>query len=102
MIQATTKDRFKKAVECLVDEAGPIKERMLIAYASQLSSIDPMVELPPEMIEEFAGIQISIGQDQVPGDKGNAASQLVKLSDTETMEIAKTVFSLFCRLHGIE
>ncbi len=97
----TGKQRFTNAVRCLVDEPGPIKERLLIAYVSQLSAIDPVQDLPGELGSQFGTIQVRLGEDQVQGDRGSAASQLKKMSDETACEIAGEIFSLFLDLHAI-
>ena len=97
----TGKQRFTNAVRCLVDEPGPIKERLLIAYVSQLSAIDPVQDLPGELGSQFGTIQVRLGEDQVQGDRGSAASQLKKMSDETASEIAGEIFSLFLDLHAI-
>lgn len=101
MTHENAKNRFTKAVKCLVDERGPIKERLEIAYVSQLSQIDPSTDLPADMVTEFDTMRIRLGEDQVQGDRGNAASQLNKISESEASKIAGRVFSMFLRLHDI-
>ena len=101
MTHDQAKRLFRKAVECLVDEGGPVKERLLIAYATQLSRIAPS-ELPPKMVSGFDGFQVKLGQDEVVGDRGNAAAEIAKMSDAEASDIARAVFAMFCDLHDIE
>lgn len=97
----TGKQRFTNAVRCLVDEPGPIKERLLIAFVSQLSAITSNEDLPPAMVQPFDKISIRLNQDQVVDDRGNPASQLKKMSDKEACEIAGELFVMFQQLHGI-
>ena len=52
MSTENSQERFRKAVGVLVDEKDRIKERLLIAYASQLSGIDPNRDLPDSRSEE--------------------------------------------------
>lgn len=96
----TGKRRFANAVRCLVDEPGGIKERLMIAYVSQLSGIDPEDDLPADLVSPFDAVRIRLGEDQVVGDRGNPASQLKKMTDREACEIANEVFRMFLRLHG--
>ena len=95
------RQRFNLAVRCLVDEQGPIKERLLVAYVSQLSAINTDVDLPGEMGAQFGAIKIRLGEDQVQGDRGNAASQLEKMSDAEACKIADDIFAMFLKLYGV-
>jgi hypothetical protein len=97
----TGKQRFTNAIRCLVDEPGDIKERLLIAFVSQLSAITSNEDLPAQMVEPFDKISIRLNRDQVVGDRGNPASQLKKISDKEACEIAGDLFAMFLQLHGL-
>lgn len=95
------KHRITKAVRCLVDEPGAIKDRLLIAFVSQLSGLDPPNDLPDELVVPFEVIQIRLNQDQVVGDRGNPVSQLEKISEQEACETAGKLFDMFLKLHDI-
>ncbi len=51
-------------------------------------------------VGEFT-IRIYAITKKVQGDRGNAASQLEKISDEEACETAGHIFSMFLQLHGI-
>ena len=95
------KEHFTKAVRILVDEPGGIRERLLIAYVSQLSALDSRFDVPEDMASAFEAIKVRLGQDQVPGDRGNPASQLKKVAEEEACQIAGRIFSMFLRLHDL-
>ena len=97
----TGKQRFINAVRCLVDERGPIKERLLIAYVSQLSAIQPEEDLPSEMLSPFTMIKTRLDRFRRQGDRGNAASQLEEMSEDEACAIAGDIFTMLLQLHGV-
>ena len=90
---------FQKSVGILLDEKGRIKERLLTAYASQLSSIGPKVDLPEPLREEFMDIRYSLSDEGMPYGYGeHAAEKLEELSEDEASEIARKIFALFLKL----
>lgn len=94
--------QFTQAVQCLVDESGPIKERLLIAYVSQLSQLDPQTDIPEAIASDFRTVRMRLSQDEVVGDKGNAASLIEEMTQREASEIADSIFSIFLRLHNLQ
>jgi hypothetical protein len=93
--------RFENAVRCLVDEPGRIKERLLVAYVSQLSGLDPDEDLPGELVSPFGAIRAQLREDQVPGDRGNPALQLDKMTERDASRMAGDILSMFLELDGI-
>ena len=90
---------FQKSVGILLDEKGRIKERLLTAYASQLSSINPKDDLPEPLLEEFMGIRYSLSDEGMPYGYGeHAAEKMKELSEDEASEIARRIFALFLKL----
>jgi hypothetical protein len=93
------RETFRRAVQILVDENEKIKERLLIAYASQLSLIRPNADLPAELIDEFQGLRYALSDAEMPYGYGErAAKKLHDMSDDEASELARTIFSLFLRI----
>ncbi len=102
MSTENTRQRFKDAVGILVDEPGDIKQRLMIAYISQLSHVNAKRDLPEHMVSALEGIRFTLTIDEVEGDRGTVSKELKKLSDDEASQLARQVFEMFLELHGIE
>ena len=97
------RETFRRAVEILVDENEKIKERLLIAYASQLSQIRPSVDLPAELVDEFQWLRYALSDAEMPYGYGQRATKkLHDMSDKEASEVARTIFSIFLRICDLE
>jgi hypothetical protein len=97
------RETFRRAVEILVDENEKLKERLLIAYASQLSQIRPSVDLPAELVDEFQWLRYALSDAEMPYGFGQrAAKKLREMSDQEASELARTVLSMFLRIRALE
>jgi hypothetical protein len=97
------RETFRRAVEILVDENEKVKERLLIAYASQLSLIRPNVDLPAEVIDEFQQLRYALSDAEMPYGYGQrAAKKLHDMSDEEASELARTIFSIFLRICDLD
>ena len=97
------RERFRKAIGILVDEKERIKERLLIAYASQLSGVDPSHDLPDPMVSEFKGLKNVLSDAEMPYGYGeHAAKKLHDMSEDDASELARTIFSMFLRLHELQ
>ena len=96
-------ERFKRAVGILADEKDRIKERLLIAYASQLSLIHAKDDLPKDLINDFYALQNSLSDAEMPYGSGErAAAKLKAMSEDEASALASTIFSMFLKLRGSE
>jgi len=103
MTRENAHQRFKKAVGMLVDEKGPIKERLLIAYASQLSEVDQNHDLPNTLVSEFDRVKYALSDAEMPYGYGeHAAKKIDDMTDEEASEMARTIFALFLKLHELE
>lgn len=99
----TSRERFRKAVGILVDEKDRIKERLLTAYASQLSLIDQNHDLPKELVSEFEGVRYALSDAEMPYGYGeHAAKKLHDMTDEEASALARTIYSIFLKLHELE
>jgi hypothetical protein len=99
----TSRERFKKAVGILADEKDRIKERLLVAFASQLSGIDRKHDLPKSLLSEFDGVKFALSDADMPYGYGeHAAKKLHDMSEDEASELARTIFSIFIKLHELE
>src|SRR3990170_2471402 len=97
------RETFRRAVQILVDENEKIKERLLIAYASQLSLIRPNADLPAELIDEFQRLRYALSDAEMPYGYGQrAAKKLADMSDDEASELARTIFSIFLRICDLD
>ena len=99
MSNTAVRDAFMRAVGVLADEKGGVKDRLLIAYASQLSSIDPKNDLPAELSDAYAAIRYALSDEGMPYGYGeHAAKKLEHMSDDEASLLARRIFSLFLQL----
>jgi hypothetical protein len=97
------RERFKKAVRILVDEKDRIKERLLVAYASQLSGVDQDHDLPEALTAAFDGVKYALSDAEMPYGYGeHAATKIHDMTDDEASELARTIYSLFLQLHELE
>jgi hypothetical protein len=91
--------RFEKAVGILADEEGRIKERLLTAYASQLSLVNAKEDLPADLVHELYEIRYALSDAEVPYGSGErAAKKLHDMSDEEASLLARKIFSIFLKL----
>jgi hypothetical protein len=103
MAEQTTADRFRKAVGILVDEQGRIKERLLTAFASQLSAVDPERDIPRSMMSEFDAFRNVLSDAKMPYGYGeHAATKLKQMSDEDASALARQIFAMFLRLNALE
>jgi hypothetical protein len=95
------RERFTQAVGILADEKDRIKERLLIAYASQLSLINAKDDLPNDLINDFFLLRNALSDAEMPYGSGErAAKKLKALNEDEASSLAKTIFSMFLKLQG--
>lgn len=87
-----------------MDEKDRIKERLLIAYASQLSGIDPNHDLPDSLISEFDLLKYALSDaEKMPYGYGeSAAKKIHNMSEEDASVMAGRVFSMFLRLNDLE
>ncbi len=102
MTTENARQRFKDAVGILVDEKGDIKQRLQVAYISQLSRINPQQDLPDHLREPFAEIKGPLTTDEVVGDRGNISKELRKISDDKASQFARGIFNIFLELHDLK
>jgi hypothetical protein len=103
METAICRDRFERAVRILAAEKGRIKERLLIAYASQLSLINPPADVPDELLTDFYLLKKSLSDAEMPYGEGERAADKVKaMSEDEASAAAGEIVSFFLRLSGLE
>jgi hypothetical protein len=97
------RETFQRAVQILVDENEKIKERLLIAYASQLSLIRPIDDLPAELVDDFQQLRYTLSDAEMPYGYGQrAAKKLHDMTNQEASELARTIFTMFLRLCKLE
>jgi hypothetical protein len=95
------RERFKRAVGILADEKDRIKERLLIAYASQLSLINAKDDLPSDLIKDFYSLRNALSDAEMPYGSGErAAKKLKDMTEDDASSLARSIFSLFLKLHG--
>ena len=95
--------RFERATRILADEKGRIKERLLIAYASQLSLIDAKSDLPDELQNDFFLLKDSLSDAEMPYGSGQRAAEKIQaMSEDQASAKAAEIFALFVRLSPAE
>lgn len=92
------RERFTRAVGILADEKERIKERLLTAYASQLSRINARGDLPPELLEEFCQLRNAISDAEMPYGYGErAAKKIPSMNEEQASALARSIFEMFLR-----
>jgi hypothetical protein len=103
MDEIILRDHFMKAVGILVDEKGRIKDRLLIAYASQLSVIDPKRDIPESLLADFELLRYSLSDADMPYGYGErAAKKIAEMNEEDASSLARIVFSMFLRVCNLE
>jgi hypothetical protein len=103
METANCRERFEQAVRTLAEEKGRIKERLLIAYASQLSLINPPADVPDELLTDFYLLKKTLSDVEMPyGEGERAADKVEAMSEDEASASASAIVSFFLRLCGLE
>jgi hypothetical protein len=96
------RERFQKAVGVLADEKGRIKDRLLVAYASQLSNLDPTA-LPRLISEEFQALKIALSDADMPYGYGErAAKKIHDMTEDEAAKQAQAIFRMFLTVDQME
>ena len=94
---------FQRAVGVLVDEKGKIKERLQVAYASQLSLVRPQDDLPEPLREEYQAVRYALSDEGMPYGYGEHASKkLQDMPEDEAAELAQRIFRIFLQLAGLD
>ncbi len=95
--------RFARAVEILVDDPQPIKQRLLVAYASQLSLIDVRHDLPEELLDEFCELRNALSDAEMPYGSGQRAAEKIEaISEEEASAWARKILAMFLQLRELE
>jgi hypothetical protein len=93
------RQRFTRAVGILADEKDRIKERLLIAYASQLSLVNAKEDLPPELLNDYYTLRNVLSDADMPyGNGERAAKKLQHMNEDEASALASKIFSIFLAL----
>jgi hypothetical protein len=97
------RERFTNAIGILVDEKERIKDRLLVAYASQLSRIVPNDYLPAGMIDDFDKLKYALSDAEIPYGYGEYASKKIHdMSENEASEIARAAYAMFLELRDLK
>jgi hypothetical protein len=102
MTHEHAKQQFTQAIRVLVDDASAIKERLIVAFTTQLERLNPQADLPESLVSRFADLKTRLICYDRQGDKGNVTSQVRAMSDSEAGEVADEIFDMFLELHGIQ
>jgi hypothetical protein len=95
------RERLKRAVGILVDEPGPIRKRLLTAYASCLATLDSR-ELPHRVAAELERIKIELSESEVPGDTGTASEEVRAMDDEQASRTARKIYEMFLESFEME
>ncbi|MAT72482.1 MAG: hypothetical protein CMJ58_23515 [Planctomycetaceae bacterium] len=99
MNESACQQRFAKAIGILVDDPGRVKDRLLTAYGSQLSAIDPRRDLPEALVTQYDEIRYALSDADMPYGYGErAAKKLHDMSEDEAGQLARRLFALFLQL----
>lgn len=103
MADEKVRKTFQQAIRILACEKGRIKDRLLVAYASQLSDIRPQEDLPELIVDEFKLLRYSLSDEGMPyGYAEHAAKKLDEMDEDEAVEVAEKMFTIYVRLMGID
>ena len=93
------RERFERAARILAEEKGRVKERLLAAYASQLSLVAAESDLPQELQSDFFTLKDAISDAEMPYGSGRRAGEKIEaMSEGEASAKASEIFSFFLRL----
>lgn len=96
------REKLKQAVGILADEKGRVKDRLLIAYASQLCLVNLRDDLPENLYTEFANLRNALSDADMPYGSGErAAEKIGALTEEEAAAQARNIFQLFLKLHSL-
>ncbi len=96
---ADARERFQRAARILTEEKGTIKERLLAAYASQLSLVNAKSDLPEELQNDFFKLKDAISDAEMPYGSGQRAAQKIEaMTEDEASAKADEILSIFKRL----
>jgi hypothetical protein len=99
MDYANCREKFEQAVRALAEEKGRIKERLLVAYASQLSLIDPPADVPDELLADFYLLKNALSDAKMPyGEGERAADKVQAMTEDQASATAGEIVSFFVRL----
>ncbi len=102
MTTENARQRFKNAVQILAEEKGGIKERLEVAFISQLSQIDHLKELPEDLASTLGSIGFTLSTDECRGDTGTVAKELALLSEDDASKIAHQIFEMFLQINDLK
>ena len=95
--------RFKRAAGILVEEKDRIKDRLLIAYASQLSLIDAREDLPHDMVDDFCTMRNALSDAEMAYGSGEHAAEKIQAMDEDEASLwASKIFAMCLELCGLE
>jgi hypothetical protein len=95
--------RFKRAAGILAEEKDRIKDRLLIAYASQLSLIDANEDLPHDLIDDFCTLRNALSDAEMAYGSGERAAEKIRAMDEEEASSwASKIFATCLELCGQE
>lgn len=96
------RERFTRAVRILADEKGEIKERLLMAYAAQLSRLNLKNDLPADLLPDYYEFRNTISDADVPYGSGERAAKKIRdMTDDQACALADSVFDMFLRISGL-
>ncbi|HUY92044.1 MAG TPA: hypothetical protein VMV10_25105 [Pirellulales bacterium] len=93
--------RFTRAVRILADEKAEVKERLLTAYAAQLSRVNPRDDLPADLLPDYYEFRNAISDADVPYGSGERAAKKIRdMTDDQASALAGSIFDMFLGLCG--
>jgi hypothetical protein len=59
----TGRQKLYAAIVTLICESGSVDQRLRAAYRSAIASIDPQLDIPPELAGDFAKLRDELGKE---------------------------------------
>ncbi|CNJ47134.1 hypothetical protein HB991_09170 [Yersinia mollaretii] len=87
-------EKFHTAIHSLAG-FGAQQERLLNAYIFSLSHINPDVDLPEYLREEFTELSTSLTRKPAQGDEGTAYATIYAMREDEIHQAIDSIISIY-------
>lgn len=91
---------FNEAVEALAAGAGPVKDRLRLAWFKIVSV--PETQLPAgDLRQEYMGLLSAVSYRQARRDEGKLAATIAKMTDEEAATCARGLLRFWLKLRAV-
>ena len=95
------REKLTQAVRILAEEKGRVKDRLLIAYASQLCLVNIRDDMPKDLFAPFTNLHNALSDADMPYGRGERAAQKIDaLTEDEAAARAADIFQLFLKIQS--